>query len=100
MAPIPMMHIVSPVKVAYMLHPRSYLGSKLYETSPIIHKLFLSAARSMAAEHNKADATEHCNDAQLAELINQEAGQTGEYELKVIRASIQDYQYTHMQESN
>ena len=38
-------------------------------------------------------ATEHCDETPLAELLNQEAGQTGAYELKVQRAEIVDYTY-------
>ncbi len=30
----------------------------------------------------------------LAELLNQEAGQTGEYEIKVLRNELVDYSYT------
>ena len=40
-------------------------------------------------------ATEHGNETQLAELLNQEAGQTGEYELKVLHSDILDYKYTY-----
>ena len=38
-------------------------------------------------------ATEHSAESQLAELLSQEAGQTGEYELKVLRSGIVDYTY-------
>ena len=37
--------------------------------------------------------TEHSDETPLAELLNQEAGQTGAYELKVQRAEIVDYTY-------
>jgi len=40
------------------------------------------------ASGNDAAATEHSNETQLAELLNQEAGQTGEYELKVTRSVV------------
>ena len=39
-------------------------------------------------------ATEHSNATPLAELLNQESGQTGAYELKVLRAEMTDYSYT------
>ena len=38
-------------------------------------------------------ATEHSDETPLAELLNQEAGQTGVYELKVTRAEIVEYTY-------
>ena len=37
-----------------------------------------------------AAATEHSDATPLSELLNQESGQTGEYELKVIRVEIID----------
>ena len=43
----------------------------------------LSADNSTAAEHTE--------EAQLAELVNQEAGKTSEIELKVIRNELIDY---------
>ena len=38
-------------------------------------------------------ATEHSNESQLAELLSQEAAQTGEYDLKALRSSIVGYSY-------
>ena len=42
---------------------------------------------------NDSAATEHTGEAQLAELVNQEAGRTSEIELKVIRNEL--ISYTH-----
>ena len=39
-------------------------------------------------------ATEHTEEPQLAELVNQGAGQSSVIELKVIRSEIIDYDYT------
>ena len=39
-------------------------------------------------------ATELTDEAQLAELVNQEAGSSTDIALKVIRPDIQDYSYT------
>ena len=41
----------------------------------------------------QGDATEHTEEPQLAELVNQEAGLSAEIELKVIRNQIVDYTY-------
>ena len=41
-----------------------------------------------------AAATEHSVETSLAELLNQETGQTGAYELKVIRAEMVEYEYS------
>ena len=38
-------------------------------------------------------ATEHTEEPQLAELVNQEAGLTSEIELKVIRNEIMEYTF-------
>ena len=38
-------------------------------------------------------ATKHSNDSTLAELLSQDVGQTGEYELKVLRSGIVEYSY-------
>ena len=46
-----------------------------------------------AASAASAAATEHSDATPLSELLNQESGQTGEYELKVIRVEIIDYTY-------
>ena len=46
-----------------------------------------------AASAAPAAATEHSDATPLSELLNQESGQTGEYELKVIRVEIIDYTY-------
>ena len=48
----------------------------------------------MALQETADAATERIDAVQLAELLNQEAGQTGEYELKVQHAKIYDYNYT------
>ena len=45
-------------------------------------------------------ATEHSSESQLAELLSQEAGHIGEYELKVLRSSIVDYSYRWKGETN
>ena len=42
---------------------------------------------------NNTAATEHSEEAQLAELVSQEAGLSSEIELKVIRNEIIDYTY-------
>lgn len=48
---------------------------------------------SHAASGYDTAATERSNETQLAELLNQETGQTGEYELKVTHSFILDYTY-------
>lgn len=48
-----------------------------------------------AAESNASAAPERTDRAPLAELLNQEAGQAGEYELKVMHAEVYDYGYTY-----
>ena len=51
-----------------------------------------SSASGAATEHTAAAAaTEHSNETRLSELLNQESGQTGAYEMKAIRAEIVDY---------
>ena len=55
------------------------------------------AASPAATEHSDATsaaspaATEHSDATPLSELLNQECGQTGSHELKVIRVEIVDY---------
>jgi len=44
---------------------------------------------------NNSTATEHTEETQLAELLNQEAGLTSEIELKVIRNDLIEYTYTY-----
>ena len=51
------------------------------------------AATELTAGSDSA-ATEHTEEPQLAELVNQEAGLSTEIELKVIRNEIMDYTYT------
>ncbi len=56
-----------------------------------------SAASAAATEHSAASAaaTEHSEEgAPLSELLNQESGQAGAYELKVVRAELVDYSYS------
>ena len=48
---------------------------------------------ALAMTNDTSTATEHGDDTPLAELLNQEAGQTGAYELKVTRAEIVEYTY-------
>jgi len=43
-------------------------------------------------------ATEHSNETPLSELLSQESGQTGAYELKVVRAEIAEYSYPWKQQ--
>ena len=45
-------------------------------------------------EQAQAAATEHAEETKLAELVSQEAGQSSEIELKVIRNEIMEYTYT------
>jgi hypothetical protein len=47
----------------------------------------------LGASSNAADATEHSSEAQLAELLNQEAGRAGVCELEVLNAGIDEYSY-------
>ena len=51
-----------------------------------------SVAAELAAGSDSA-ATEHTEEPQLAELVNQEAGLATEIELKVIRNDLVDYTY-------
>ena len=50
----------------------------------------------MAAAASSASpaATEHSDTTPLSELLNQESGQAGAHELKVIRVEIADYSYS------
>ena len=48
---------------------------------------------ALDATGDASAATEHTAEAQLAELLSQEAGQTGEYELKVLRTDMVDFSY-------
>ena len=60
-----------------------------------------SAASPAATEHSDVTlasaaspaATEHSDVTPLSELLNQECGQTGAYDLKVVRVEIMDYTY-------
>ena len=60
-----------------------------------------SAASPAATEHSDVTlasiaspaATEHSDVTPPSELLNQECGQTGAYDLKVVRAEIVDYKY-------
>ena len=52
-----------------------------------------SAATELAAG-NSSDATEHTEEPQLAEIVNQEAGSSTAIELKVVRNDLVDYTYT------
>ena len=60
-----------------------------------------SAASPAATEHSDVTlasiaspaATEHIDVTPLSELLNQECGQTGAYDLKVVRVEIMDYTY-------
>ena len=49
-------------------------------------------ATELTGDSNSA-ATEHTEEPQLAELVNQEAGSSTEIELKVIRNDLVDYTY-------
>ena len=53
-----------------------------------------SGAAAERATGSGGAATEHTEEPQLAELVNQEAGLSSEIELKVIRHEIIDYTYT------
>ena len=46
-----------------------------------------------AAPAASSAATEHSHATPLSELLNQESGQTGEYDFKVLRVEIIDYTY-------
>ena len=46
-----------------------------------------------AVTGNDSAATEHTEEPQLAELLNQEAGLTSEIELKVVHNQVIDYSY-------
>ena len=46
-----------------------------------------------AAAENDGAATEHSEEPQLAELLNQEAGQTSVIELKVVKNQVIDYSF-------
>ena len=46
-----------------------------------------------AATENDGAATEHSEEPQLAELLNQEAGQTSVIELKVIKSQVIEYSF-------
>ena len=80
------------------MHTRSHPDLKRDEVSPCAYKLPPAAPTQCAvvdpllgASSNAADATEHSSEAQLAELLNQEAGQAGVCELKVLNAGIDEY---------
>ena len=59
----------------------------------------LSATLAMGTDASivSTDATEHSDETPLSELLNQESGQTGAYELKVVRAEIVAYSYPWQQ---
>ena len=84
------------------------LYTSILSQSPFADKPFFStvnmaakapAASPAATEHSDSTsaaspaATEHSDATPLSELLNQECGQTGSYELKVIRVEIVDYSY-------
>ena len=46
-----------------------------------------------AATENDGAATEHSEEPQLAELLNQEAGQTSVIELKVVKSQVIEYSF-------
>ena len=46
-----------------------------------------------AATENDGAATEHSEEPQLAELLNQEAGQTSVIELKVVKNQVIEYSF-------
>jgi hypothetical protein len=77
---------------AIIYTPQSYLRLK-----PLSSKLGPLARRSVAimaaTPADGSNATEHTEEAQLAELLNQEAGLTSEIELKVIRNELIEYTY-------
>ena len=52
-----------------------------------------SAVLMAAVTGNDSAATEHTEEPQLAELLNQEAGLTSEIELKVVHNQVIDYSY-------
>ena len=53
-----------------------------------------NSATELTGDSNSA-ATEHTEEPQLAELLSQEAGLTGDIKLKVIRNQIIDYSYKY-----
>ncbi len=60
----------------------------------------LSATLAMGTDASivSTDATGHSDETPLCELLNQESGQTGAYELKAIRIEIVDYSYPWQQQ--
>ena len=61
---------------------------------PFADKIILSVAMAAAASAASPAATEHSDAMPLSELLNQESGQTGAHELKVVRVQIVDYSYS------
>ena len=51
-------------------------------------------AAAELADGNSSAATEHTEEPQLAEIVNQEAGSSTAIELKVVRNDLVDYTYT------
>jgi hypothetical protein len=87
--------------MAYTMRAHSHPDLKRDELSPCAYKLPPAEPTQCAvvdpllgASSNAADAREHSSEAQLAELLNQEAGQAGVYELKVPNAGIDVYSHT------
>ena len=77
---------------AFIYTPQFYLG--LQRLSNKLRPLARGTVAIMAATcANDSVATEHIEEAQLAELVNQEAGLTSEIELKVIRNELISYAY-------
>ena len=53
-----------------------------------------TSAATELADGNSSAATEHTEEPQLAEIVNQEAGSSTAIELKVVRNDLVDYTYT------
>ena len=77
---------------AIIYTPQSYLQVKPRSSKhrPLTRR---TAAIMAATSADNSTATEHTDEAQLTELLSQEAGRTSEIELKVIRNTLIPYTY-------
>jgi hypothetical protein len=69
-------------------------STQVARLTPWADKLHSPTTMAADAPATTAAATEHSVETSLAELLNQETGQTGAYELKVIRAEMVEYEYS------
>ena len=77
----------------YELHVAAHWPAQAPRSTPSPAKTSAIHASALmaAASADTSTATKHTEEAQLAELVNREAGQTSEIELKVVRNELAGY---------